>query len=275
MAYRGKNLRSGDLAEQLGALLLQNVALVSPVPRTEDVGIDLVATLLRNFNGYNYIAEDSFYVQIKSSSVTEIAFKGQKVKWLYELQLPFFVASVDRKTSTIHLYCAHYLSDVFVTNPNRKEIILEFADTIEYDCSDERESIRVPLGPCVVSWSLKEVEADNTFIEKFYKLLKMHVLIAKKSIETRRVGFVDQISWDTGKGPKVIQQKIKLVKTKSTQEIAAPYLSSFLMELVLEKDLFTTRSLYCLLEKKLEYEGQFEEIGGKMVLKPFKAKFKK
>jgi len=275
MAYRGKNLRSGDLAEQLGALLLQNVALVSPVPRTEDVGIDLVATLLRNFNRYNYIAEDSFYVQVKSTSVTEIAFKGQKVKWLYELQLPFFVASVDRKTSTIHLYCAHYLSDVFVTNPNRKEIILEFTDTMEYDCSDDRESIRVPLGPCVLSWSLKEVEADNKLIEKFYKLLKKHVLLAKKSIETRRVGVADQIRWETGKDPVVHQQKIKLVKTDLTQEIIAPYLSTFLMNLILEKDLSTTRSLYRLFEKKLEYEGHFEEIGGKRVLIPFNAKLKK
>ena len=37
-ARRGKNFRSGDLAEQLGLYLLQSMALVAPVPRTEDVG---------------------------------------------------------------------------------------------------------------------------------------------------------------------------------------------------------------------------------------------
>ena len=37
---RGKNFRSGDIAEQLGLYLIQSVALGAPVPRTEDVGID-------------------------------------------------------------------------------------------------------------------------------------------------------------------------------------------------------------------------------------------
>lgn len=45
---RGKNLRSGDLAEQLGLYLIQSLSLVAPVPRTEDVGIDIVCTLLRD-----------------------------------------------------------------------------------------------------------------------------------------------------------------------------------------------------------------------------------
>ena len=45
---RGKNLRSGDLAEQLGLFMLQHVAIVVPMPRTEDIGIDAVVTLLRN-----------------------------------------------------------------------------------------------------------------------------------------------------------------------------------------------------------------------------------
>ena len=47
VAFRGKNLKSGDLAGQLGILLLQNVCLVAPIPRTEGVGIDVVATLIQ------------------------------------------------------------------------------------------------------------------------------------------------------------------------------------------------------------------------------------
>lgn len=37
-AKRSINFRSGDLAEQLGLLILQNIALVAPIPRTEDRG---------------------------------------------------------------------------------------------------------------------------------------------------------------------------------------------------------------------------------------------
>ena len=78
-ARRGKNFRSGDLVEQLGMYLLQSVALVAPVPRTEDVGIDVVCTLISDYNQYSYLAEDSFYVQIKSNGVKEIEYSDVEV----------------------------------------------------------------------------------------------------------------------------------------------------------------------------------------------------
>jgi hypothetical protein len=270
--FRGKNLRSGDLAEQLGVLLLQNVALVAPIPRTEDVGIDVVATLIRNFDGNKYIAEDSFFVQIKSSSVTEITFKEEQVKWLTELQLPFFIASVDRKTSTIYLYSTHYLSDALVMNPNRKEITLELTKTSDYECSDTSISIKIPIGPCIISWSLENFGTDSNFISEFYQLLKSHISITKKSIETRRVGVVELISWETGKEPVMVGTKIKPGKdSKKTDEIIAPYFNALLGQLQAGEDLFTTRSLYRLLEKILERHGHFTTVDGKRELIPFNA----
>ena len=193
-SFRGKNLRSGDLAEQLGILLLQNVALVSPVPRTEDVGIDVVATLIREFDGIKYIAEDSFFVQIKSISVTEITFKDEEVKWLAALQLPLFIASVDRKSSTVNLYSTHYLSDVLVTNPNRTEITLEFTENLDFDCCDGSPTIKLPIGPPVISWSLETFITNENFLHEFYELMKSHILITKKSIEIRRVGVAEIVS---------------------------------------------------------------------------------
>lgn len=273
--FRGKNLRSGDLAEQLGVLLLQNVALVAPIPRTEDIGIDVVATLIRNFNRYNYIAEDSFFVQLKSSSVMEISFKDEQVNWLTELELPFFIASVDRKTSTISLYCTHYLSDTLAMNSNRKEITLELTNTSNYDCADSDISIKVPIGPCIISWSLETLEANNNFINEFYQLLKSHITIAKKSIETRRVGVVELISWETGKEPIVIGTKIKPIEdSKKADIVIAPYLYVLLQKLTSGEDMFSTRSIYKLLEKTLEQKGHFKMIDGKKELIPFNANLK-
>ena len=94
-ARRGKNFRSGDLAEQLGLYLLQSMALVAPVPRTEDVGIDVVCTLISEYDQYSYLAEDSFYVQIKSDSIREIEYSDVEVQWLTNLKLPLFVAVVE------------------------------------------------------------------------------------------------------------------------------------------------------------------------------------
>jgi hypothetical protein len=271
-AFRGKNLRSGDLAEQLGVLLLQNVALVAQIPRTEDVGIDVVATLIRNFDVYQYIAEDSFFVQLKSSSVTEITFKDDQINWLAELQLPFFIASVDRKTSTINLYSTHYLSDVLVVNPNRKEITLELTKTSNYDCCDKNESIKVPIGPCILSWSIDTFSTNGNFINEFYQLLKSHILLTKKSIETRRVGVVELISWETGKEPVLIGTKIKPLKSSNkADEVIAPYFNALIQQLTSGEDLFTTRSLYRLLEKTLEHHEHFIMVDGKKELIPFNA----
>ncbi len=275
VAFKGKNLRSGDLAEQLGLLLLQNVSLISQVPRTEDVGIDAVATLIRNFDKYKFIAEDSFFVQIKSSSVTEINFKDEQVKWLSELQLPFFIALVERKTSTIHLHCAHYLSDIIATNPNRKEITFNLTDHSEYECNDYDASIKAPIGPSVINWSLKTVVSNKNFINEFHQLLKPHVAIAKKSIETRRVGVTELVSWETGNEPRVNGTKINSkTNIDKTDELIAPYFKSLLLQLSSGNDMLTTRSLYRLLEKILEREKQFIMIDGKKELIPFEANVK-
>ncbi len=71
---RGKNLRSGDLAEELGNLLLKGLAAVAEVPRPEDVGFDSVATLLREDGAGFLYAEDPFYVQFKSASVESVTY---------------------------------------------------------------------------------------------------------------------------------------------------------------------------------------------------------
>lgn len=273
--FRGKNLRSGDLAEQLGILLLQNVSLVAPVPRTEDVGVDLVATLIRDFDGKKYIAEDSFFVQIKSSSITEIVYKEDQVKWLSQLELPYFIASVNRKKSCLELYSAHYLSDVLATRSDRKEIILEIKDCEGYDCSSKEEAIRVPTGPCVIRWSLQTLETNTNFLQEFYTLIKSHISKAKIAIETRRVGVVELLAWETGKKPTSRGKKINSFNgVKDSEEIITPYFDALLHKLSFGEDIFTTRSLYLLLEKILERHGHFVEVDGKKTLIPFQANIK-
>ena len=83
---RHKDFRSGDLNEDLGVLLLKSIAAVATVPRPEDVGIDAVATLLREGPGDMLIAENSFYVQFKSSGDREVTYSGHEVRWLGSLK---------------------------------------------------------------------------------------------------------------------------------------------------------------------------------------------
>lgn len=269
-AFRGINLRSGDLAEQLGVLLLQSVALVAPIPRTEDVGIDVVGTLIRKYDGYKYIAEDSFFVQMKSASVTEILFEGDQIKWLNELRLPLFIAAVDRKTSMIKLYSTQSLTVAFVENPDRKKINFKLLENYEGELSNNGETIDLPIGPPVIEWSLNDVETNPNFGEQFYDLMKLHIALMKKSIETMRVGYAPLAIWETGKPPKIWANQLKGRNDDlAVDEISAPYFQAILHNLTLGKDIATTRSLYRLFDKVLEREGHFLEVNGKRELKPW------
>jgi hypothetical protein len=202
-ARRGKNLRSGDLTENLGLYMIQSLALVAPVPRTEDVGIDIVSTLISE-DGKYYLAEDSFYVQIKSSSVTEIIYDKEGVKWLYDLKLPLFIASVDRKKSSVKLFSTKRLFDAFAIEKDRCEIRLvldeedsyKIYDFVEKDCSD------IYIGPAIMEWSVnqlmnQEIETRNLF----YNLLKQHIRIIHESMELQEIGASITYTWKINKTP--------------------------------------------------------------------------
>lgn len=268
-AFRGINLRSGDLAEQLGLLLLQSVALVAPIPRTEDVGIDVVSTLIRKYDGYKFIAEDSFFVSIKSASVTEILFEGDQVNWLRDLHLPLFIATVDRRTSTMKIYTTQSLSVAFASSQELKKVNLKLLEKYEGELGAVGEEIDLSIGPPVFKWNLNDIETKPEILQQFYEVMKSHITIAKKSIETRRIGYVDLVIWKTGKTPRIWAQQLKNRNDKAAvDEISAPYFQTILHNLTSGKELETTRSLYRLFDKVLDSAGHFHTVDGIRALKP-------
>src|SRR5213593_2535807 len=86
--------RSGNLAEHLGLLLPRGIAAVAEVARTEDVGLDAVATLLRRDPDGNCYAEDGFVVQLKSYSQTSIEYRDHELSWLLGQSQPMFIGRV-------------------------------------------------------------------------------------------------------------------------------------------------------------------------------------
>lgn len=98
------SFRSGNLAEHLGLLLLKGIAAVAEVARPEDVGLDAIATLLRQDADGNCYAEDSFLVQLKSDSATAIEYKDHELDWLLGQSQPMFIGLVSRAESQISLY---------------------------------------------------------------------------------------------------------------------------------------------------------------------------
>lgn len=230
-AFRGKNLRSGDLAEQLGLLLLQSLALVAPVPRTEDVGVDAVVTLLEDFDGFRFKASNSFYVQLKSKSVTFIEYEQEEVAWLFALELPFFVAEVDRKLNQLELYCCHALHEAFVLDPGRTKLRLEFENGIRMDDFIPLGEA-VKIGPPILSWSMDDIEKKPDLRSQFNAICKAHIEAAKTSMEMRRVGRVETMAWEENQLPVAMGFKSRYLNTpdelQRVGDLAVPYLVPFL-----------------------------------------------
>jgi hypothetical protein len=252
------------LAEATALLLLQQVALVAPVPRTEDVGVDAVVTLHRAFDQRRLIAEDSLFVQIKSASVDAVEYSAEEVKWLYDLDLPLFYASFDMTTCQISLFCAQQLAEAFITNHDRKKLLVRFDG--EPDMTDivgASDDI-VRLGPPVMVWSMRDCSTDRKGIrEKFYTVLKAHVRAQKRNLEFRSVGRVENYVWRTNEVPP--EGTWKTTSTKPKGEILSeaydrmmPYFSIWVLELPFVGNWEHARDVMSLLEKTRELCEAFD-----------------
>jgi hypothetical protein len=195
---RDRNLRSGNIHEELGVLLLRPVALVAPVPMWEDVGLDAVATLLRPEGGRRLIPEDTFAVQLKASSLRTIPYADQDAaRWLINLGLPFFIGSVRLADAAIDLYPTHGLFKVR-PHPGLKEVHLNLEDQAERFGSPEVAQIYI--GPPALSWSANDL-SNRAFSDNAYLVLKGHILAANRNMFGRAMGHFEPVLWITGKPP--------------------------------------------------------------------------
>jgi hypothetical protein len=192
---RDSNLRGGDLCEGLGLELLRPFAFVAPVPRPEDVGVDAVATLIKR-NGRQLLAEQSFLVQVKSSSVRAIEFREGSLDWLRSLALPFFLLSVDLTTTTLELRSIVNAS----SHPNYRDrkVVTLYLDETPFDLSGDR--MGVWLGPPILRWTPAEA-ADSAFQATAHEILKTWIAFEMECISVRTLGVTLQVKWETNHKP--------------------------------------------------------------------------
>jgi hypothetical protein len=191
------NFRSGNLAENLGVLLLKGVAAVADVPRTEDVGLDAVANLLRRDDDGNSYAEDTFVVQLKSSSVASVEYSGHQLEWFRAQQQPMFFGCVSLKESSIALYPTVHGSQAL--NSLRAERL-----TFRFDCSQlgyapsegDRNSAIVWLGVPLLKWTLADLQVTAWYMET-YATLKRFLAITRREQALLSFHQCSHLSWDT------------------------------------------------------------------------------
>ncbi|HYV36966.1 MAG TPA: hypothetical protein VE988_14765 [Gemmataceae bacterium] len=195
---KDRNLRSGDLHEELGLFLLRGVALVAPVPRTEDVGSDAFATLVRPEGGRKLIPDVSLLVQLKAASVRLISYtKVDELNWLTGLEIPIFVGSVDLQTASITLYSTYLLHQILLER-GYDEIHLSLGS--DDDGPVNGNGRMLSIAPAVHKWSVPDL-SNPGFVGHTFSVLKPHVEILRRNRQLRNLGYQETMTWETGKPP--------------------------------------------------------------------------
>ncbi len=141
--------------------MLRPFAALAPVPREEDYGIDAIGTLIRRA-GRVYVAEDSFCVQIKTRTSAEFPLSGDGIRWLRELDLPYFPVVVDLNRATLSLFTVNHHRVAFAQDV----LVPNITFTLDGDGHED-----FPLGDPLMMWSLEEA-AHSEFPKWAYSVLK-------------------------------------------------------------------------------------------------------
>ncbi len=219
---RDRNLRSGDLHEELGIFLLKAVALVAPVPRQEDVGNDAFATLVRPEGGRRLIPDLSFLVQLKSASVTSVSYTTKdEMAWVSALESPLFIGRVDLKQARIELFTTLRLHQILLESGHEgAELLLDPGDETPAKPKASRAKPgrtrkkvksannapstsnvrRANLGPPVHAWSMADMTKAD-FLSRSYAVLRPHVETLRRNRSLRGIQSQKLLRWETGQPP--------------------------------------------------------------------------
>jgi hypothetical protein len=209
------SFRSGNLAEHLGLLLLKGIAAVADVPRTEDVGLDAIATLLRRASDGNCYAEDGFVVQLKSYSETSIEYREHELSWLLGQSQPMFIGRVSLQDARISLYPTLHVNQA-VLALHAEQITIEFGRG-KYSATDlypwaggGTNSATVWIGEPLLEWTLNDL-TDATWVSSAYQIMKRFLAIARREYELLTLGQCSQLVWEKN-DKESIQSSFKMIK---------------------------------------------------------------
>jgi len=199
------SFRSGNLAEDLGLLLLKGIAAVAEVTRTEDIGLDAIATLLRLDNDGNLYAEDSFVGQLKADSVTSIQYQDHELEWLIGQTQPMFIGLVSLDKSQISLYSTLFVNHA-VLSLHAKKVAIRFGSSnlapffrgqkwLPWQ-SEAGDGVTVWLGAPVLQWTLRDLR-DRDWAIRTYENLKRFITVARRELELLSFGQYSVLDWST------------------------------------------------------------------------------
>ena len=231
------NFRSGNLTEHLGLLLLRGIAAAAEIPRTEDVGLDAVATLLRRATDGNCYAEDSFVVQLKSDSVTSMNYCGHQLSWFLGQSQPMFIGLVSRNDARISLHPTLKVNQA-VLALHAEEVKMYFCrfDGPYQWAGGPANSATVWLGPPLLSWTLTEID-DEHWLASAFGILKRFLGMARREYELLSFGQCSELAWSTNEissvrsvGPGMMKSSPESFRSLAAQ--CVPALNGLLLQAI-------------------------------------------
>lgn len=176
------NFRAGTIAEVFAANLMQAFAAIAPIPRHEDYGLDLVGTLLKRM-GKVCVAENSFVAQVKIRTSANFVYRGDGLRWLRNLELPYFPVVADLSKATVALYTINYHRPAFL-----RGVLVDVVNfTIDGDGFDD-----FPLGAPLLEWTMDDA-AHSDFPAWAYSIMKPAVEIETWNHRFANAGFVREL----------------------------------------------------------------------------------
>jgi hypothetical protein len=236
MSMRDRNLRSGDLHEELGILLLKTVAFVAPVPRPEDVGTDAFATLIRPEGSRRLIPGRSFLVQLKAASERSVSYDTpDKIAWITALDAPLFIGSVNLEQARIELFSTQELHRELLlqrgpigSTCKSIELLLDLVEAPDKPSGVMKVCLRRP----VHAWSLAE-SREPGFLERAHAILRPHIESLQRNLPLRRIQYLNLLWWQTGHPPVdggTLMYSSQESHIADTLQAAVPYVRRMLME---------------------------------------------
>jgi len=178
------NFRRANIAEGLAIQMFRPFSAIAEVEREEDHGIDLIATLLQR-DGLSMVAEDSFLVQVKTHTAASFVFKGEGIKWLCQLQLPYFPVIANLNDATVALYTLN--SSQWILH---NCVVEKFVFRVEDEMDDIDD---FSLGKPLMQWSISDC-AHVDFPKWAYSVLKPAIKIeAMNQLYGRMSRFVELV----------------------------------------------------------------------------------
>lgn len=184
------SFRSGWESENLARFILYKFTFIAnPASVSDDIGIDFFCTLFqrRLINTKEFlIPRNSFAIQIKSNT-TKLDFTD-KVQYLEQLELPFFIGIADRSEMKLTMYSGEYIPLLFSQMGLPKYLEIDFQERDLVNCNNyfrqEGEKITLTFPKTI---ELTATIDRDELIQKTDDLFKVITLI-QDNISSKRNG---------------------------------------------------------------------------------------